>query len=356
MTLGPNRVAKALARGAAVAAVLTALASPGLTADAGAQTRLYYDQTYLPASHNWIFSKAYPQANRLFNAFDYGHAILYETLWQNPSAPRDELDVREYRFITRRLFADPPKVPLDETAIGPGWTLLAPEVHAMFDWAHMLHRQLYDVLADERISPQAKQSRAEEVISYYRSRPALALSSSPKNMDLMEAQPYSLAFRRRFPLYNGLIWSYHWMQMTVYDALMAAESPTERRSNVDAVVDRFSAMVNGPAEGLPSVMPMSSAIAPIFSAAYPEAAIIFDNLHSLHDVVSDILANPAVPRGGKRRAILDAARKYRDATSYITTVGEWRLMSAEMGLERMGGAAPIGRRQTPTDGPPAHKH
>ncbi|HVF38958.1 MAG TPA: hypothetical protein VM939_03585 [Gemmatimonadaceae bacterium] len=325
-------------------------------AELAAQTRLYYDQTYYPASHNWVFSKSYPRADRLFNAFDYGHSILYETLWRDPAAKADALDVREYDFITKRLFVSPPSVPLDESAIGPDWTRLAPEVHAMFDWAHMLHRQLYDVLADDRMKPAAQQAEIARLVTYYKSRPALAFSSKPKDMDLMEGQSYSLAFRKRFPKYNGLIWSYHWMQMTIYDALMAATSSAERKSNVTAVVDRFWSMVNGPAEGLPTVMPMSAAIAPTFSETYTEAAIIFDNLHSLHDVVSDILANPNVPRSRKRSAILEAAKKYRDLTSNVTTVEEWRSMSAEMGLAEMGGAAPIGNRQTPKSVAPGHKH
>ena len=51
-------------------------------ASASAQSSRYYEQTYMRASHNWEFRNAYPQADRLFNAFDYGHAILYETLWR----------------------------------------------------------------------------------------------------------------------------------------------------------------------------------------------------------------------------------------------------------------------------------
>ncbi|MEO7501303.1 MAG: hypothetical protein ABIW94_01565 [Gemmatimonadaceae bacterium] len=32
---------------------------------------------------------------------------------------------------------------------------IAPEAKMMFEWAHLLHRQIYDVLADERMtSPQ----------------------------------------------------------------------------------------------------------------------------------------------------------------------------------------------------------
>jgi len=78
-------------------------------------------------------------------------------------------------------------------------------------------------------------------------------------------------------------------------------------------------------------------VAPLFTARYPEAAIIFDNLHSMHDVVSDILANPAVPRNEKRARILEAARRYRDDTSYVMTVAQWKEMGEMMGVQNMGG-------------------
>jgi hypothetical protein len=303
---------------------------------ASAQSARYYEQTYMPASHNWVFRRTYPQADRLFNAFDYGHAILYQTLWTEPDAKAEELDSKQFGFITRKLFVHPPSVMLDETAIGPDWAKLAPETLRIFEWAHMLHRQIYDIWADDRIPDSQKDAKVKEVIDYYKSRPVLALSSRPKHMDLMEGMPYSLAFRKRFPTFNGLIWSYHWMQMTLYDALLAGTTKADRTANVNLVVKEFKEMSADPSK-LPSTMPMSAVIAPRFTRRYTEAAIIFDNLHSLHDVVSDILANPSVPRSEKRRRILDATASYRDDKTQITSVGEWAEMAGMMGADKMGG-------------------
>lgn len=67
------------------------------------------------------------------------------------------------------------------------------------------------------------------------------------------------------------------------------------------------------------------------SDKYPDLAIIFDNLHSLHDVVSDVLASPTLRRGQKRAAILQAPARYRDSTSFTTTREEWRSVSRELG-------------------------
>ena len=90
---------------------------------------------------------------------------------------------------------------------------------------------------------------------------------------------------------------------------------------------------------LPYQMPMTAAVAPEFAKRFPEAAIIFDNLHSMHDVVSDILANPSVPRDRKRAEIVRAGRLFRDDTSYVMPVPAWLVMSREMGVENMGGTA-----------------
>jgi hypothetical protein len=301
----------------------------------------YYDQAYLAASHNWAFRKEFPRVDALFNAFDYGHAKLYETLWREPVARNEVLDHREFDFITRDLLRHPPGVPLDEGAIAPEWEKLAPEVAAMFDWAHMLHRQLYDVWTDDRIAPAAKDAKVSAVIAYYNSRRSLAFSSLPKNMNLMEGQPYSLAFRKRYPKYNGLIWSYHWLQMAVYEALLAPGDAQQRKENMTAVVARFWALLDSAPGKLPTVMPQAPEIAPMFSSRYPEAAIIFDNLHSLHDVVSDILADQKIPRHEKRQRILEAAARYRDDKSSIISMDEWKAMARAMGLANMGGPPPI---------------
>jgi hypothetical protein len=308
------------------------------TGGAAAQTA---SQTYLAAPYNWAFRDRFPKVDALFNAFDYGHAILYETLWRQPNAVGSELDSSRYQFITRKLLRNPPNVPLDESAIGPNWVKLAPEVAQMFEWAHLFHRQVYDIWSDDRLSSAEKDQQVARVMRYYQSRRDLAFSAKPKSMNLMEGQAYSLAFRKRFPKYNGLIWSYHWLQMTLYEALLASSSPAERKENVGAVVARFWSLLDSAPATLPSVMPQSAAIAPRFTARYPEAAIIFDNLHSLHDVVSDILSDPSVPRAEKRRTILDAAARYRDSTTSITSVEEWKSMAESMGVGNMGGPAPV---------------
>jgi hypothetical protein len=313
-----------------------------MAAITGCSAARTYDQTYLRARDNWSFRREYAEADRLFNAFDYGHAILSETLLRHPSDGVLRLEGPVYRYVTCRVLRSPPRVPLEERAVGPTYGTRLPEAVAIFEWAHLLHRQLYDIIADERLTSAERAQRVESALRYYRSRPDLALSSTPKSMELMEGQPYSLAFRRMAPRFNRLIWSYHWLQMGLYDALLNNEGHERRQAAVDATVARFFDMVADSSRALPTEMPMSAAIAPRFTSLYPEASIIFDNLHALHDVVSDVLASPLVPEGRKRQEVDVALTRYRDSTSFTTTTLEWLEMARGMGLEAMGGGLPEG--------------
>lgn len=324
----------------AVALAAALAASAALPSPARAQWSTAYESFYLQARHNWTFRNHYQAADRLFNAFDFGHAILYETLWTKPDAPASELEERRYAQLTTRILLRPPRLPLEEAAIEVRYARLAPEAKVMFDWAHVLHRQLYDVLADERLDQASKDAEVARLVAYYRSRADLAFSTRPKSMALMQQQPYSLAFRQRYPKFNGLIWAYHWLQVGLYEPLVVGADATARQAGVRAAVARFWQMLGDAPRSFPHQMPMTAAISPAFAARYPEAAIIFDNLHSMHDVISDILANASVPRDRKRAEILRAVRLFRDDTSYVmASEAAWRTMSIEMGVENMGGPA-----------------
>jgi hypothetical protein len=325
------------ARRALLGAVALAMAAGA--APLPAQWSTVHEQTYLPASHNWAFRRNFNAAERMFYAFDYGHAILYETLYRHPGAPASLLEEEIYDRLTRRVLVRPPRVPLEEGAIEVAYAKLAPEAKMMFDWAHVLHRQAYDVWADERIPLEEKDAHVAEVLAYYRSRPDLAFSTRPKSMELMDGQFYSLAFRERFPKFNGLIWAYHWLQVGLYEPLMLGNTPDQRQALVRATVARFWQMLEDPPRTMPYLMPMTAAVAPTFAERYPEVAIVFDNLHMMHDVVSDILASPEVPRNRKRAEIMRAVELFRDDTSYVTTVEEWKGMAVGMGVQNQGGAA-----------------
>lgn len=329
-----TRTLRRVALGIACAAAVV----PAHTADAQWVTTA--EQFYPGGSWNWRFLTIYPDAARLFNAFDYGHAILYEVLWRESAAiaiPR--LEVRELDFLVNKLLVNPPRLPLAEEAIMPSYARVAPEAKFMFEWAHILHRQIYDIWSDGRLDEATKDRETQRITAAYLARPDLAFSTKPKSMRLMQEMPYSLAFRKQYPKFNGLIWAYHWLQVGLYEPLLVAKTPEDRDRMMRETTDRFRGMIQHAPMHMPVVMPMTAAVAPAFAARYPTVAIIFDNLHSMHDVISDILANDSVPRSEKRTQILLAASRYRDSTSYVMPDSAWRVMSIEMGVENQGGPA-----------------
>ena len=58
-------------------------------------------------------------------------------------------------------------------------------------------------------------------------------------------------------------------------------------------------------------MPLTAELSPAFAARYPELANIFDNLHMLHDNISDILTSELLPsREDKRTEIYRLVNSY----------------------------------------------
>ena len=314
------------------------------------------EQFYYPGDFNWTMLRTYPEAARLFNAFDYGHAVLYEVLLTAPDSARQaERLAREYRYLTTDLLLRPPRFAVAEEAIMPSYARLAWKAKQMFDWAHVLHRQLYDIYADESLPDERKRALAEQVTDYYLSRRDLAFAAVPKSMALMDEQHYSHGFHYRHQSFNGLIWAYHWLQIGLYEPLIAGTTPEERKAGVGMAVGRFWEMLVDAPRGMPRSMPMTPAVAPRFTERHPRAAAIFDNLHMMHDIVSDILVSDSIPARRKRAAIYEALAELQDSTRNLMGMEHWHMMG-EMGggLAAMGGAVPLpGRVSAP---PPAHRH
>ena len=79
------------------------------------------EQFYYPGSFNWQFLKIYPEAGRLFNAFDYGHAILYEKLLTRPADLGRELEDKQFTYLTTDLLVRPPRFAVAEEVIEPSY-------------------------------------------------------------------------------------------------------------------------------------------------------------------------------------------------------------------------------------------
>jgi hypothetical protein len=295
------------------------------------------EQFYFPGRFNWQFLANYPEAARLFNAFDYGHAVLYERLYTKRGKAAPELE-KEYRYLTTDLLIRPPKFAVAEEVVMPAYAKLAWRAKMMFDWAHILHRQVYDVYSDERLSPAQRDTLIEQLTDYYLSNRKYAFTDKPKSMALMDEQDFSQTFRKAYPKFNGLIWAYHWLQVGLYEPYLEGQTEAERKAGVQATLARFWSMLEDPTNRMPKVMPMTSAVAPKFSAAHPRAAVIFDNLHMMHDIISDVLTAATIPHEEMGRMIDQQLDKLQDPTQDVMSLEEWRMMADHMGgIEVMGG-------------------
>lgn len=298
------------------------------------------EQFYYPGSFNWQFLDRYPEGGRLFNAFDYGHAVLYEKLYTRPRDLVGELETRQYNYLTTDLLVRPPRFAVAEETIEPAYAKLAWRAKMMFDWAHLLHRQIYDIYADPRLTRAEQNRLIERVTDYYLSNRRLAFSAEPKSMALMDEQYYSQVFRHGYPKFNGLIWAYHWLQVGLYEPLILGTTTGEKKAGVQTAIARFWTMLKDAPARFPKIMPMTPVIAPLFTAAHPRAAIIFDNLHMTHDIISDILAADTVPADRKREVIYAALDEMQDTTRNLMSRDEWKNMGEMMGgIGVMGGPA-----------------
>lgn len=317
-----------------LAALLLGIGASTATAQAQRDEQFYY-----PGGFNWQFLTNYPEAARLFNAFDYGHAVLYERLYTERARAAAKLE-KEYRYLTTDLLVRPPKFALAEEVVMPTYAKLAWRAKMMFDWAHILHRQIYDAYADDRLTATQRDTLIERLTDYYLSNRKYAFSDKPKSMALMDEQYFSRTFRNTYPKFNGLIWAYHWLQVGLYEPFIEGQTRAERKAGVQATLARFWSMLEDPPSRMPKVMPMAAAVAPKFSAAHPRAAVIFDNLHMTHDIISDILTADTIPLARKGEMIDRQLDKMQDPTRDVMSLDEWRMMAERMGgVKTMGGTA-----------------
>jgi mono/diheme cytochrome c family protein len=240
--------------------------------------------------------KELPQLYREFNGIDFGHAHLGETLLRT----QDAAEVERARLEVLDFIFSSPRVPPDEEQVGPMFSRLAPEVGKAFDWAHVLHRSLYDLFASDVPD---KDTVYRKLLADYLEKPE---AITPHRLDHHRALwsfPESKSFRDRFPKFNTQIWAYHWLQAAVYDVQLLGDAARQRELMPRIIAHYHGYLRRPPVEW--QFMPMMPEGAPEFARRFPEAAAIFDNLHMLHDNYDDVLVRPDLyPTMASRRAAI----------------------------------------------------
>ncbi len=250
----------------------------------------------LVGPYTYALRKNYPTVYRYLNAVDVGHAQLAEVLLTSHGDEARAIRRIEHDTwnMVKEMFLDPRKAPrlaVAEETFAPESSKIAWRLSQAFDWTHVLHRQVYDILATD-FPAVRKQEYVRAAYRWYCSEPRRAFPPRLKTHDLMEHQWFSQYWREKYPRFNGAIWAYHWYQLRLNEVMLAPEK-SARDAAVTETTAEFRAMFENP-ELLPKHMPMAHEIAPRFLAEYPDMALCFDNLHTFHDIYNDILAHPKI--------------------------------------------------------------
>ncbi|RYX85084.1 hypothetical protein EON83_07505 [bacterium] len=226
-----------------------------------------------------------PELNRDMNGVAVGHALAYEAL---VTGREKSLETTVWKQIDQVLKNAPRFMPSEKT-LSPTFGQKYGVLELVFDWTHVSHAQTIDLLSSPRFDNAAKDAETEKVWDYYRNQGApFTVTGLPMNMAWLDSQPYSQAFRRKYPKVNALFWGYHWLQTSIYDGLRE-KTPAEQKKMYALLGKRYHDVELYDTKR--PFMPMMAETSPLFSAKYPDIANAFDNLHMLHDMVNDILAS-----------------------------------------------------------------
>jgi hypothetical protein len=176
----------------------------------------------------------------------------------------------------------------DEGNISPTFGRKYGVLEQVFEWAHIFHAQTVDVLASSKLTNKEKEAEIEKLYQFYLTKVPYAITGLPMNMGYLDSQPYSKAFRQKYPKVNGLFWGYHWLQGTMYD-LLYEKTLEEQKQAYKQVGKQYHSQELYRTDR--AFMPMFAELSPKFARRFPAISNTFDNLHMLHDMVNDILAS-----------------------------------------------------------------
>jgi len=268
-------------------------------------------------SEAYAFGRVYPEAQRLLYAFDYGHALVYEMLLQNRGRIENpEQFEKELLAKIIPILKSPPHVKVDETDIAPTYTYKFPLILSLFDWSHLLHQFVLDVLASSEDRGPAMIARVNELFVKYNSNRPVAITDECKTMLFMDGHYFSKAFRRNFPSFNLLIWSYHWFQIRLYEDLLKPTKPERDAAVAKTIRDFWQLLSDLPDSADFDMMPETAKEAPTFARLFPRIPAAFDNNHMLHDIVSDLLTSPLVPDDKLRTEGMKMGRMAQDPNAF----------------------------------------
>ncbi len=303
----------------------------------------------------------YPDLYDLVRRLERAHGVLFNELAREGEAVRAtggdvptsgfEVDMVDHltALVRREGTAE------EEAEVArAGYARLGPRGAEIIRWGYAFQREVISILADPDVAD--RRAALDGAVSRYRSRTAAALPSVPKDMDVLYGHAYALRFRTGYTDLGGLFWAGHWLRLAATEPLTDLGPGPERTAGIDTVTTRYFAKLSygAPPQSFPSEIPLAPAIAPGFIWESPEAAMIWDNLSMLLEVLADVFASPETPDvPGAIEATIDF---FMDPDLAVTDQDEWEIMALRHGIFFQGGypLAVMTRSERNTDGHAAH--
>jgi len=297
-----------------------------------------------------VLEREFPGMFEALTRLERAHGVLFGQLWLEGEAVRatgEDLPTFGFEFdmVERLTFLLQADGTADEVAeeAAAGFAVLGSRGAEIIARGNAFYREVLVILADERVTD--RRAELAEAVQRYRSKPAVALSPLPKDMDVLYDHQHAQAFRGGYADLGGVIWAGHWMKLAATEPLTDFPGRAERLAGLDTVTNRFYSKLSygQPPEFFPTELPMAPAIAPGIIFLSSESAVIWDNLAMMQEVLADVIAAPGLQDvRGAVDAVID---HFMDPTYGVTDVGDWESMALGHGIFYQGGY-PLGDMTT----------
>ncbi|MGE0161316.1 MAG: hypothetical protein AB7T31_18110 [Gemmatimonadales bacterium] len=293
-------------------------------------------------NHAAVLKREHPEVYDLMIRIERAHGIVFGALAPEGEAVRARGDsLPTYGFeldMVERLTAlVNEKGQADDVAeeAAAGYAVLGPRAAQIIARGNAFYREILGILADRTVTNRNAELAA--AVERYRSRPELALPAKPKNMDVLYDHSYALDFRGGYADLDGFLWAGHWLDLAVSEPLTDFAEPDRRLAGLDTVRARYFAKLTygEPPEFFPSEVPLAPAIAPGLIFLSPQAAMIWDNLNMMQEVLADVLASPQLD--DLHAAIDETVDWFMDPENGTTDQDFWEIMALRHGIFFQGG-------------------
>ncbi|MEQ1856256.1 MAG: hypothetical protein ABL963_07295 [Longimicrobiales bacterium] len=316
---------------AALSALLAAAPHPGV-----AQNKPAYEA---------ILEREHPALYDLLIRVERAHGIMFGGLALEGEAVRASADTLptfgfELDMVERltALVSEEGRADHAAAEAVAGFGVLGERGAAVIARANAFHREVLGILSDASVSTfNERRLAVDAAVQRYRTEPEIAVPSAPKDMDILYDHSQALAFRTGYADLDGLIWAGHWLKLAATEPLTDIADPDRRALGIDTVTTRYHLKLSygDPPQFFPSELPMAPAISPgmIFMSA--EAAMIWDNVSMMQEVLADILASPRVT--DLKGAIDLTIEHFTDPNFRMQDQGYWEIMALRHGIFFQGG-------------------